>query len=104
MEQRDNPSAESVALRLQWLRDYLGLSQTEIASSIGVKTTQWNNWERAHNRLSLTGGLRLGQVYGVSLDFLFLGRVDTLQHTMRTAWLSSPRVNSSKKSSENPDT
>ncbi|WP_156453365.1 helix-turn-helix transcriptional regulator [Polycladidibacter hongkongensis] len=90
MTNSDEFSHESVANRLIWLRKFLELNQKEFAHSIGVLPTQQNNWETAKQRLSLQGAIKINATYGTSLDFLFLGRVDTLPQNMRKAWISRP--------------
>ncbi|WP_114010804.1 helix-turn-helix transcriptional regulator [Cohaesibacter intestini] len=104
MKTPDEASMEKVAERVRWLRDHLNLKQKDFASSIEILPTQLNNWEKGNQRLSLQGALKISKVYGVSLDFLFLGRADTLPQQMRVAWASRPRVSTSSASSENPDT
>jgi transcriptional regulator with XRE-family HTH domain len=104
MSQINESSPEIVAERLLWLRKHLELSQREFAQSLGILNTQLNNWEKGKQRLSLQGALKINSVYGTSLDFLFLGRADTLPHTLRIAWASRPRVSTSSSSSEKPET
>ncbi|PHR61800.1 MAG: hypothetical protein COA43_01120 [Robiginitomaculum sp.] len=96
-------SAENVAKRLSQLRKYLKLNQKEFAKSIDVGYTQYNNWEKAKQRLSLEGGLKINAVYGTTLDFLFLNRRDTLPHAMAVAFAPKPLALSSKVSNEAPD-
>ena len=75
-------SAENVALRIKWIRKYFDLSQTEFAATIDAQITQYNNWELGRQRLSLDGALRINEVYGISLDFLFLDRREALPISM----------------------
>ncbi|SFN59822.1 Helix-turn-helix [Cohaesibacter marisflavi] len=100
-----NPSSqENVGERLLWLIEiYLETTQTEFAKSIGEKKATINNWIKGPQRLSLQGALKINALYGTSLDFLFLGRVDTLPQKMATAWMSRPLESNSAISSENPD-
>ncbi|WP_108820379.1 helix-turn-helix transcriptional regulator [Pseudovibrio sp. Alg231-02] len=103
MKNTDEFSHDNVANRLTWLRNFLGLNQKEFAKSIGVLPTQQNNWEAAKQRLSLQGALKINSIYGTSLDFLFLGRADTLPQNMRKAWVSRPLDKNSIKSSDKPE-
>lgn len=89
-------SKENVAKRLIWLREYFNLSQKEFAETIGVQSAQLNNWERARHRLSLEGALKINDVYGTTLDFLFLDRRETLPADMARSLASSPRVDDSQ--------
>ncbi len=74
MEKDEVYSKENVAKRLKWLRENTGLTQAAFAESIGVRPTQYNNWETGRQRLSLEGALSVNRVYGTTLDFLFLAR------------------------------
>ena len=74
--------------RIEWLRKYHGLTQKQFAQSIGASPTQYNNWVSDRQRLSLDGALRIVDVYKVTLDFLYLGRVDMLPAHLAKAWLS----------------
>lgn len=62
-----------VGNRLESLRNYLGMSQTDFSSGAGVKLAQYNNWVRARQHLSLQGAMKVNHSYGISLDFMFLG-------------------------------
>lgn len=84
-------SADNVAIRLRWVRNHFGLSQTQFAASVDAKIKQYNHWEKGRQRLSLDGALRINAVYGISLDFLFLGRSDALPISMLKNLASLPR-------------
>tara|TARA_R110002126_G_scaffold63960_2_gene163987 strand:- start:1798 stop:2100 length:303 start_codon:yes stop_codon:yes gene_type:complete len=87
MLKHDDSSAENVARRLIFLRKYLCISQKQFAIDLNTSAQHVSNWESARNRLSLQGALAIVEVYGVTLDFLFLNRYDTLPAQMRSAWL-----------------
>lgn len=89
-----------IAQRLKWLRNHHKLSQREFAASVGIQPTQYNNWETARQRLSLEGALRINQIYGTSLDFLFLNRADTLPAHLFNSWTSAERDKNSNTSSD----
>lgn len=97
MQKDDVSTPEEVAKRLIWIRDFLGLSQKEFATSIGATSAKQSNWERADNRLSMEGALRINKVYGISLDFLFLERAETLPPDFRNAWVTRNQTQSSIK-------
>lgn len=104
MSNINEASQYKIADRLKWLiDDYLEISRDAFAHSIDTKKSALSNWINGPGRLSLDGALKINALYGTSLDFLFLGRADTLPHNMRTAWLSRPREISSNKSSEKPE-
>ncbi|WP_407652482.1 helix-turn-helix domain-containing protein [Cohaesibacter marisflavi] len=103
MKNTNESDPQIIAQRLNWLLDYLELSQVEFARTINASPTTLSNWLSGRSRLSLDGALSIRKTYGVSLDFLYLGRADTLPQQIAKAWASSPRVNHSSKSSEKPD-
>lgn len=83
----DAISLPDIAARLRWLRLSYGMTQTDFARSIGAQPNQYNNWERGKSRLSLDGALAIRRVYSVSLDFLYLGRADTLPRNLFDLWV-----------------
>ncbi len=95
MKENDESSLEHIAERLEWLRKHYGLTQVEFADSLGFGKTQYNNWKSARQRLSLDGALKINTIYGTSLDFLFLGRLESLSDQMRKSWIDRYRDSSS---------
>jgi transcriptional regulator with XRE-family HTH domain len=95
-------SKENVAKRLKWLRDFYDLSQVDFSKNIGVLVSQYNNWERGRQRLSLEGALKINAVYGTTLDFLFLGRRELLSQEMLNDLASSDLEATSSSSSDKP--
>lgn len=81
----ENASVENVAKRLVWLRNFLGLSQRDFASAIDVLPSQLNNWEKGRHRLSLEGALKINEIFGTTLDFIYLDRRNSLPHDMVVA-------------------
>ncbi|KZL00509.1 MULTISPECIES: helix-turn-helix transcriptional regulator [unclassified Pseudovibrio] len=103
MEQPAESSNKNVSERLKWLREHYNISTKELATSIGASYSQMANWENGTQRLSLKGALAINSRYGTSLDFLFLGRAETLPTTMAKAWASRPLVSNSNRSNDNPE-
>lgn len=99
----DVASKENVAKRLKWLREYLELTQVEMAASVETTPTLYNNWERGRQRLSLEGALRINAIYGTTLDFLFLDRREDLPKAMLKDLSSQFLDNNSSTSSDNPE-
>ena len=95
-------STDQVTTRLRWLFDRQGLSQKAFADTAGIGQTQLNNWLVGKDRVSLEGALKLSRAYGVSLDFLYLGRVDTLSRQMANEWAVRSREQNSSKSKQWP--
>ena len=104
MEHPEPWAKENIARRLSWLRSYVGLSQTEFAASIGVAVTNYNNWEKGKQRLSLDGALKINSVYGTTLDFLYLDRRTSLSVEMSKSFSSFFDKNETIKSKDKPET
>lgn len=81
---------KTVAERLEWVRHYYGKSQKELAASIEVLPSTYNNWLKGPHGLSLQGARQIKQVYNVSLDFLFFGETANLPDNIGQAWNARP--------------
>lgn len=55
-----------------------GLTQKAWAEKHGFNPTQWNNWEQGVRRIPIESAERLCSLYGLTLDFVYLGRRDGL--------------------------
>lgn len=69
---------ERIGHRLKLLRLALGMKPSEIADTLGVERTYWSRFERGHRPLSEPVAVLLVDRFGVTLDFLILGRWDRL--------------------------
>jgi transcriptional regulator with XRE-family HTH domain len=69
---------QEVGQRLRALRTGLGMSQRELCSEHGFSPAQYNNWERGARRLSIEYAQKLCDSYGLTLDYIYRGRVDGL--------------------------
>lgn len=68
-----------VATRLAAIRTgFTVLNQKEFALKHGFNVTQWNNWESGTRRIPVESAEKLCQLYGVTLDFVYMGRRDGL--------------------------
>lgn len=67
-------SAEAIGHRLQLLRRAVGLSPSEMADQLGIERTYWSRFERGRRPLTESVAVLLVERYGVTLDFLILGR------------------------------
>lgn len=63
-----------IGRRLRYLRESQGLAQATIAERINVARTRWNNWEVGVGRIPVDAAAQLVQIYGVTLDWIYLGR------------------------------
>jgi transcriptional regulator with XRE-family HTH domain len=71
-----NPDAGDVAVgpRIRAGRRKLGLSQTELASRLGIAFQQVQKYEIGRNRISMGRLCRIADVLGVSATFLLTGK------------------------------
>lgn len=70
------------AVRLAYAPDS---TQASWAGTHGFSRTQYSNWENGIRRISLDAAERLCSTYGLTLDFLFMGRRDGLSENARKA-------------------
>lgn len=68
-----------IATRLTAIRSGLtDLNQKEFATKHGFNVTQWNNWESGTRRIPVESAEKLCHLYGLTLDFIYMGRRDGL--------------------------
>lgn len=76
--------ASQVAERLRLLRRAVsGDSQTAFAAKIGIEARRWNNFERGSPLSKEVAILLARKIPGVSLDWLYLGRLETLPFALQ---------------------
>ena len=85
---------QDIAERLRVVREAQDLDQRQFAARAGLKYSQYKNWESGAFRLSLDGALALRRVYGVTLEFLYVGDIDSLPISWRKELSSKLRDNS----------
>jgi len=75
----DRPDYSIIGDRLAAMRKaFSSLTQKEWAEKNGFGPTQYNNWETGVRRISVDAAEVLVDRYGVTLDYIFRGRVDGL--------------------------
>lgn len=82
----DSFQFEEIGARLRRLREQSGLNQTAWADKHGFNRTQYNNWERGDRRIPLEHAEALCDAYGLTLDFIYRGRLDGLSEYARKAF------------------
>lgn len=71
--------------RLKRLRESQKVSQKVWSEMHGFNATQYNNWERGERRIPVEHAERLSDAYGLTLDFIYRGRLDGLSEYARRA-------------------
>jgi len=75
----DDAQFLEIGRRIEAVRQsFTDLSQKEFAQRHGFNPTQWNNWATGTRRIPLECSEKLVAAYGLSLDWIYLGRRDGL--------------------------
>ena len=80
MNTEDNPYRE-IGKRLALLREHYDMPQREWAARHGFSPSQYSNWEAGIRRISLASAYVLCDKYGLTLDFIYRGKMDGLSMT-----------------------
>lgn len=75
---------ERIGHRLMLLREALGLKPAEIADMLGIERTYWSRFEGGRRAITETVAALLVDRFGVTLDFIILGRWDRLPLDLAT--------------------
>lgn len=79
-----------IAERLEIIRQgFSELSKKDWAAKNGFNQTQYQNWSSGERRITVDAAQRLCDDYGLSLDFIYRGRIDGLSETVRKIVLSA---------------
>ena len=74
-----NPqSPEEIGKRLKRLRKALGKTQAEMAELVGISKRAWGLIEKGARRINVGAALRLCDLYGLSLDWIYRGNIAQL--------------------------
>ncbi len=92
MELSKYPHKE-IGERLIIVRDILELSNNDLAKILSVSNSRVGNWVSGHRRFPVDYAIKLLRIYGISLDYLYDGKVSALPASMASAVASSPSVN-----------
>jgi transcriptional regulator with XRE-family HTH domain len=92
-----------ISNRLRAVRKYYDLNSKDFAEQAGVPPKSYSQWESGQFRVSIDGALKIQSRYGISLDFIYTGRLDTLPNRIATALSSNPLVTNSSASTVNPE-
>ncbi len=65
---------EKIGFRLKLLREALGMKPAEMADSLGIERTYWSRFENGRRALTEPNAVLICERYGVSLDYLILGK------------------------------
>ena len=85
LDSPEDARTPEAAARLTRVRRALGATPEAFAAQMSVSVETYALYESGLLRIPLAGALKLHDVYGVSLDYLFKGRLDHLPLTTRNA-------------------
>lgn len=68
----------NVARRLEAVREALGLSKAEFADRLEIDRSSYSKIELGKKPLLVKDAMRVYQLYGVDLNFLYLGQIASL--------------------------
>jgi transcriptional regulator with XRE-family HTH domain len=74
----DPTSKASISERLRLLRKALGHTQVTMGKLAGASANAWQNYETEINRISLDAALALCASTGLTLDWIYRGRIESL--------------------------
>lgn len=69
---------ERIGYRLMLLREALGLRPSEMADMLDIERTYWSRFEGGKRAITEVVAAMLVERFGVTLDFIILGRWDKL--------------------------
>jgi hypothetical protein len=70
----------------------------EYSENAGIPYKSYHQCENGTHSISVRNAIRLRERYGISLDFIYCGSVDTLPHKIANALSSMPLDNTSSTS------
>ena len=71
-----------VGRRLETIRAATGLDRKSFAATIGVDPSSYTKIAKGEKPLNIDMGVSVAATWGVSLDFIYLGRLDRLPSGM----------------------
>lgn len=71
-----------VARRLVLLRQWQAASAADFCRKSGINPSAWNNYETGDRRISVNAAMVLCDRFGVTLDWIYRGRIVGLPHEM----------------------
>jgi transcriptional regulator with XRE-family HTH domain len=97
MSKPRRPSDQMMAVgqRLRVTREALGMTQAELAAELNISASAITNWEAGIRLADVLAMGRLVERFGVTLDWIYLGDMSGLRHSLATK-LRDPVLSSSR--------
>lgn len=87
--ERPSEVVTRAGLRLRAAREALGLSQQDMARACGAEPNRWSNWEGGRHLPDPLVMARALALFGVSLDWIFVGRLSGMPFRLAQALATS---------------
>jgi len=82
----DDEDHSQIGERLKRIRRGMSdLNQGQWSAKHNFTQGQYSNWERGTRRISVDAAMALCALYGVTLDYIYLGREDALSEKTRNS-------------------
>ena len=81
----EQTESEAIGLRIRRFRESLSMSAKDFARANGFSPSQLANWEYGNRRISVDASMRLVTRYGLTLDYIYMGRLSSLPHSLATS-------------------
>ena len=87
----DSMKPEAIGARLRLIREAHHLSKSELADMLDIGRTPWSRFELGQRAIPYAQALKVVDHFGVTLDFIILGRVsgltvETLEKLRAAGW------------------
>lgn len=66
-------NVDEIARRLTLTHSVLAQSQIEWCRRVGIEPSTWNNYERGARRISLDAAIKVCEMTGITLDWIYRG-------------------------------
>lgn len=76
----DGMTKDAIGKRLQLSREALGVSQSEFADRCEIARNTYNQYEKGVNKPPVDAALKMRELYGLTLDWIYAGDPSTLRH------------------------
>jgi transcriptional regulator with XRE-family HTH domain len=78
----ENMSAEAIGLRLRLIMRAFDMEPMEMADVLGIDRPAWSRFTNGQRVIPYDKASRLVERFGVSLDFVILGRIAGMEHSV----------------------
>ncbi len=80
-----NKNLTIVEIRIKFLRDLKGLTQTEVANKLNVSQALVNSWENGYQNISLKQLVKLAYFYQTPVDYILglIPKIDNIKYHLK---------------------